>query len=180
MRYMLLQLLLTITMMFPVLIVVFRTYIKEKFSLDADSFGYVFAFPALGAMLGALVFTGLKPQNPMRVLVVSVPTMVGLLIGLTYADDIMTASIIMGFSGLFSYLNFAPVTMSMHLDVVEDYRGRMGSLIGMCFLSIGPIMSFPIGAYSDHVGYEEAIRSISLLYFSASLLLAVFRLRNRG
>lgn len=170
-RYKMLQLYLAIIIVFPCLIVVFRTYIKGKFALDAEQFGYVFTWPALGSMLGALSFTFIKPQKPLKSLFLGIPMATLTMIGLTYTNSIVLASALMSFTGFFMYLNFAALTVSMHLEVAEDYRGRMSSLIGMCFVSLGPLMSFPVGLLADSIGFEACIQLCAGLFFVLSVLL---------
>src|SRR5690606_28568074 len=62
------QLFLTIALMVPLMMVVFRTYVQTKFNLTAEEFGYIFTLPSLGSMMGALSFTFVKPTTPIKAL----------------------------------------------------------------------------------------------------------------
>lgn len=171
-RYKILQLILTISLIFPLLMVVFRTYVQAKFDLNAEQFGYIFTFPALGSMLGALSFTILKPHKPVRALLFSIPSASFLIYIFPHISDLWLAAGIMSLTGFFMYLSFAALTVSLHLEVEEDYRGRLGSVIGLCFLSIGPLMSFPIGLFADFVGFEIAIHLLAVFFLIGSAYLA--------
>ncbi|NQZ00045.1 MAG: hypothetical protein HRT45_05170 [Bdellovibrionales bacterium] len=84
----------------------------------------------------------------------------------------------MAICGLAVYLSFVSLTMSLHLDVEEDFRGRMSSIIGMGFLSIGPLMSFPVGFFGDWVGYETSVFVSAIGYLVLSGLLAFLHWRQ--
>lgn len=171
-RYLLLQLLLTNCLLFPVLVVIFRTYIQQKFQLTAEEFGYVFMIPALGSTFGALGFAALKPSAPLRALGYGIPLAVALILLIPQFQSVMATAITMGVAGFFTYLTFSSLTVSLQLYVQEEYRGRISSLIAMSFLSIGPLMSFPLGAYADWIGFPRAIYSTTVAYFIGSALLA--------
>lgn len=171
-RYKIIQLLLTISTIFPIFIVVFRTYIKKKFGLEADEFGFVFTFPAMGSMFGAFAFTALRPKKPILALRLGVPMAAFLFALVPFMPTLTLTTIMMGIGGFFTYLSFASLTVSLHLEVAEEYRGRLASLIGMSFISIGPLMSYPIGLFADTVGFEESVVTLMGLYLLTSALLA--------
>lgn len=170
-RYKLIQLLMAVAIMFPILIVIFRTYLAAKFQLNDAQFGYLFALPAFGSSLGSISFAILKPSKPLRALWVGVPcTAIGT-IAVVFAPNIYFAGALMFLNGFATYLSFVSLTVSLHLDVKEEFRGRLSSLIGMGFLSIGPLMSFPMGHLSDIFGYQNFVALSALAYFGISVLL---------
>lgn len=171
-RYYILQLLCTILFIFPVLGVVIKTYMKLKFELSADQFGYVFAFPAAGSMLGSLMFAVIKPKKPSDALKLSVPIVVTLLCFISHLNFLSAAVVTMTFTGFFTYLCFASLTVSLHLNVKEEFRGRMGALIGLAFMSLGPLMSFPVGVLADELGYEFVIYLSAALFGLVSAVLS--------
>ncbi|MCB0391889.1 MAG: MFS transporter [Bdellovibrionales bacterium] len=173
MRYLVLQLLTTILIIFPVLIVVFRTYMKLKFNLNADEFGYVFAFPAAGAMMGSLMFAAIKPKKPVNALKIAIPFVVLFMWIIPHFNSLNPSVFAMTFLGFFTYLCFASLTVSLHLFVKEEYRGRMGALIGISFISLGPLVSFPIGVFADKYGYEFSIYLSAVIFGIASSILAL-------
>ncbi len=177
-RFRTLQLMLTISCVFPMMAVVFRAYVQQKFSLNAQEFGHVFSFPALGSMCGALTFTVLKPKQPIRALLVGVPLVIGLLLALPWMPTLMTTVAAMTLTGFGLYLTFASLTVSMHLDVEEQYRGRLGSVIGLGFSAIGPLMCFPWGHYADYLGAPIAIWTCTGLFAAGSLALAISNKRE--
>ena len=178
MRYFVMQLLTTIIIIFPILIVVFRTYIKLKFNLNADEFGYVFAFPAAGAMLGSVVFAAVKPKRPINALKIAVPFVVLMMWIVPQFDNLSAAVAAMTLLGFFTYLSFASLTVSLHLFVKEEYRGRMGALIGLSFISIGPLMSFPVGVFADKWGFEFSIYLSAVVFGNRLSSIGLFPLAH--
>ncbi len=177
-RLILMQLLLTICVIMPLMMVIFRAFLAAKFSLGSGEFGYLFMFPAMGSMAGALSFTVFRPKQPLKALLLGVPLTVLALIFVPHAPTPTLASLIMSVAGFASYLSLASLTVSIHLAVAEDFRGRLGSLVGMGFSSVGPLMCFPVGLYADYVGYPPAIVSLATIFAVGSATLAMLA-RNR-
>lgn len=176
-RYKQLQLLLTLSIMLPIFTVVLRTFFKAKFDLSAGEFGYLFAFPSIGSMVGAVYFILAKLKNPMRNLTFAIPGMITCSILINFVPTIQAAAATMTLLGLFSYLSVASLTQSLHLEIDEQFRGRLGSLIGLGFMTISPLMSFPLGLYTDHMGFTRAIIDPTLLFAFLSVIL--FSLHKR-
>ena len=177
-RYRILQLFAGISLVFPLLVVVMRTYIKQKFNLDAAHFGYVFTVPALGSVLGALSFTVFKPTRPLRALFLGVPGAIGAILLQPLSHTLPLSTLLMGLSGFFMYLGFAALTVSLQLEVEEEFRGRLGSVIGLGFMGLGPLMGFPAGICADTLGAETTIVLFTTTY--ALLSLTLFWLHKRS
>jgi len=177
--YKVLQLVLTICLIFPLLMVVFRTYVPKAFTLSAEEFSFLFSFPAMGSMLGALSFAVVKPKDPLRALVIGVPGAAIFSAGVAFSPSVFLVGLAMSFAGYFLYLTFASLTVSLQLEVEEDYRGRLSSMIGMCFFSIGPLMGYPIGFFADTFGFARAIESLSLTFLLFSGVLAFLYAHRR-
>lgn len=172
-RYRTLQLIVAIVLIYPLMMVVFRAYLKHKFHLEADEFGYIFSVPAIGSMAGALSFAVLKPVKPLRALRYGLPGVAIFVALVPLATTPSASAVLMGFAGFALYLSFASLTVSMQLDVAETYRGRMSSVIGLCFVSLGPLMGMPMGYLSDLFGAERLIWGVIVIFmcFSTSLFL---------
>lgn len=164
MRYLQFQFLLMLGIIMPVLTVVFRTYMKQKFQLDASEFGFLFACPAIGSITGAILFILMRKERPIVNLKWALPGVLVALFVIHYAPTPHVAGALLAFCGFFSYVNVASVTQTMQLAVPDHFRGRLGSLIGLGFVAIGPLMSFPLGVYADHMGFEAAILHPTVLY----------------
>ena len=156
-RYKVLQLLLTISLLIPLIIVVLRTYMQQKFELSAEGFGYFFTLPALGSMIGALSFAAIKPRHPIKALLFGIPGACLCGIALPFCPTPQMASLMMGLMGFSMYLSLASLTVSLHLEVDEDFRGRLGSVVGLGFMSLGPLMGYPLGVLGDEVGFDRTI-----------------------
>lgn len=172
MRYLQLQLLAGLMIVIPLSNVVFRSFLKEKFHLPASQFGYLFSFPGLGAMVGALYFTLAALKRPSKNLIVGIPALILTLLCVRTVPSPLLAAVLLGFTGFFIYLCVASLTQSMHLATPDDYRGRLGALITLGFNSVSPLMSFPVGVYTDKYGFESSILHLTLVFGGLSLLLA--------
>lgn len=170
MKFYALQLLSTILFVFPVMIVVLRTFIKIKFNLTGDEFGYVFAFPATGATLGALVFAAIKPKKPTDALIFGVPMATLLLYLAPLSSNLWVTVGIITLLGFCTYICFASLTVSLHLQVQEEYRGRIGAYIGIAFVSLGPLACYPVGVLADKIGYEKCIYIFATIFGILSAL----------
>lgn len=171
-RYKQLQMLASVMIIIPLLNLVFRSYLKYKFSLSAEEFGYLFAFPAMGAMIGAIFITLAALKKPINNLRYGVPLLVISILAIPSLGSPSLVAIMLGLSGFCSYLNIASITQSLHLETPDDYRGRLGAIFTLCFNSIGPLVSLPMGIYTDKFGFEETIRNFTLLFAFVSALLA--------
>lgn len=170
-RYRILQLMVAITLIFPLMVVVFRVYMKSKFNLKADEFGFVFSIPALGSMIGALSFAVLKPSKPLRALRFGLPIVAICVALIPLMNTAELSAIMMGFAGFALYLSFASLTVSMQLDVDETYRGRLSAVIGLGFVSLGPLMGMPMGYLSDLFGASHLIWGIVVIFITVSAAL---------
>ncbi len=176
-RYRILQLILTVSCVYPLMVSVFRVYVQQKFSLNQTQFGTVFTFPALGSTFGALSFAVIQPKQPFRAIRFGIPLVFIMLILLPLIPDLWWTVAAMSLAGFGLYLTFASLTVSMHLEVEETYRGRMSSVIGLNFTSIGPLMSWPWGHLADFIGSPQTIW-ISAVFFG--LFSAILGIANRG
>lgn len=172
-RYKLLQFLLSLGILMPVVSVVFRSFLKTKFQLDGGEFGLLFSFPALGSMLGAFIFIVGNFAEPIKNLKYAVPCMVIVLLSMDHAPTIHIAAILLSLSGLFTYMTINSVTQSLHFEIHDRYRGRLGSIIAMGFTALAALMSFPLAYYADHYGFSRAIRDPIIIFAFASLILAI-------
>ncbi len=177
-RYRMLQLMLTICLLYPLMISVFRAFIQHKFNLNAQEFGFVFMAPALGSMMGAMSFAVWKPADPTRALWVGIPLSILSTLTIPFFPTAWTTSVAMGFTGFFLYLSFASMTVSMQLDVDNNYRGRLSSVIQLGFSSLGPLMCLPAGYMADHWGMTETITFLAGMFAVLSPILYWMNHRN--
>jgi MFS transporter, DHA3 family, macrolide efflux protein len=172
-RYKLLQLLLSIACVLPLMFVVFRVYVQERFQLDAAAFGKVFSFPALGSMAGAVIFAVIKPREPVRALLFGVPLASVMLVVVPWMPSLSWTMAAISFCAFGLYLTFASLTVSLQLEVDNAYRGRLSAVIGMGFSAIGPLMAFPWGHMADAAGAPRTIWICAGLFALGSFHLAV-------
>ncbi len=171
-RYKVLQLMLTISLIYPLMLVVFRTYVQHRFQLEAEQFGYIFTLPAIGSMTGALIFAVIKPKQPIRSLMLGIPGVTVMMFLVTAMPSALLAATCMGFAGFFMYLSFASLTVSAQIEMDDRFRGRVSSVIGLCFVSIGPLMGYPVGLYTDWLGFDPAILTLTVTFLVLSGILA--------
>lgn len=177
-KFRLVQLLLTLSCIYPMMSTVFRVYVQHKFNLGAKEFGAVFSFPAMGSMAGALSFAAFKPREPLRVMYFGIPLVFVMLMALPWINDLSLTVLAMSLTGFGLYLSFASLTVSMQLEVQEEFRGRLSSVIGMGFSAIGPMMSFPWGHLADSIGPPETIFLAASIFGIGSAVLAYANQRH--
>jgi len=170
MRYQLGQLLLSMVFIYPIFIVVLRTFATKAFDLDAAEFGRMFMFPAMGSVFGSLFFAFWKPKNPLSAVKVGAPLVFVFYQLMIFAPTWQIAAALMCAMGFSAYLMFAALTVGLHLDVEEKFRGRLSALVGLSFGSVGPICAFPVGRFADVFGERPAISLFSALFLSATVI----------
>ena len=171
-RYVLWQLMLAISLASPILAVIFRSYLTARFHLTSAQFGGLFMFPAMGSMAGAISLAIFQPKFPLRALAYGVPLAIVGICLVPFCPTTLASGLAMSAAGFGLYLSLASLTVSVHLSVEEEYRGRVSSILGMAFNSIGPLMAFPVGVYSDWIGAENAILSLAGIFAAGSAALA--------
>jgi MFS family permease len=177
-RYGLLQLALTIGCINPIMYTVFRVYVQRTFHLDESQFGTVFSFPAMGSMAGALSFAVFKPRQPRRTLYFGMPLVFALLLIFPWLPTLNLAVLVMTLTGFGLYLSFASLTVSMQLEVQEEFRGRLSAMIGLGFSALGPLMCFPWGHLADLFGADKTLTTCALVFGAGSVVL--WRAAARG
>lgn len=170
MRYQLGQLCLAMFFVYPIFVVVLRTFASKAFDLDASEFGKLFMFPAMGSVMGSIFFAFWKPKEPLSAVKVGFPLTFLFYQLVVWAPTWQTAAALMCAMGFSAYLMFAALTVGLQLDVEEDYRGRVSALVGLAFGSVGPVCAFPIGRFSDAFGEGFSIQIFSGLFFLSSLI----------
>jgi MFS family permease len=167
-RYMLGQLFIAMVTIFPMFVTVLRTFAVSKFSLTSAEFGQLFMYPAMGSVLGSVAFAVWKPKNPLSAVQLGIPLVFCFYFLLPNAPTILLLSVLMSLMGFAAYLMFAAITVGLQLDVEEEFRGRVSSLIGLAFGCIGPFASFPVGAMADRLGEPNAIYICSTVFLCSS------------
>jgi MFS family permease len=179
-RYKLLQFLLCLGILMPVVSVVFRSYLKIRFHLDGGEFGLMFSFPAMGAMGAAILFVVANSDDPLKNLRYAVPGLIVTLLAMEHAPSIPVACGLLVLGGFFTYLTVNSITQSMHFEIPDRYRGRLGSIIAMGFTALSALMSFPLAHYTDRFGFARGIRDPLILFSCGSAALALLHWRGRG
>lgn len=167
-RYLLGQLFIAMITIFPMFITVLRTFSVSKFGLSSEEFGQVFMYPALGSVLGSLGFAVWKPSNPINAVKIGIPLTFMFYFLLPNASSLLMLSILMCLMGFSAYLMFAAITVGLQLEVKEEYRGRVSSLVGFAFGCLGPFACFPIGYLADAISEETTLYIFSVIFLFVS------------
>lgn len=170
MRYQLGHLALAMLAVYPLFVVVLRTFASKTYDLDAAAFGKLFMFPAMGSVLGSLFFAIWKPKNPLSAVKVGTPLIFFFYQLVVFAPTWQVAAFVMSMMGFSGYLMFAALTVGLQLDVAEEFRGRVSALVGLAFGSLGPICAYPIGHFSDAFGEGLTLQVFSFIFFITSLI----------
>ncbi len=169
-RYMLGQMVIAMITTFPMFITVLKTLPVSKFAASSAEFGQLFMYPALGSVFGSLAFAVWKPEKPIYAIRLGIPFLFLSYVLLPSAQSLTQLGLIMSFMGFFAYLMIAAITVGLQLDVLEEYRGRVSSLVGFAFGCIGPFASLPVGVFARHFGEEFSIYVFALAFIVLSSL----------
>ena len=171
-RFKMFQLVINILIAFPILTTVYRVFLQQKFNLSSTEFGWIFAFPAAGSLLGALTFAVIKPTNTLNALKFGIPLATVMMICTPYFSSLQASALGLGILGFALYLSYAALTVGIHLRVEEDYRGRVSAIVGLAFVAVGPMMGLPWGFLSDVFGPRPVIVSAGVALALSSVYLA--------
>jgi MFS family permease len=166
-----LQLFLVIGLMFPLVFTIFRVYMQNRFQLDAQHFGLVFAAPGFGALMGSVTFLLWSPREPLKALPFGIGGVIFFLIFIAEVDSLWLAVTGLTCFSYFMFLSISSLNVTIQLGIGNEIRGRVAALVGMAFVSLGPIMSVPIGLLADHMGERPLMIAIANVFAVASFLL---------
>jgi predicted MFS family arabinose efflux permease len=180
--YVLAQLVLVMTLVFPLVFTSLRVYLQQRFHLDARDYGLVFAMPGIGALFGSLIFLFWSPKNPIVALRFGLPGLVAFLFAVAFSPTLPLAVASMTFYSLSMFLTLSALLVTVQLKVEDHMRGRVSALVGMAFASLAPIMAVPMGFLSDVIGAQRLLWCAGLVFGAASSLLLFRRgvLRRRA
>lgn len=177
-RYLLGQLFIAMVTIFPMFITVLRTFSVSKFGLSSDEFGQVFMYPALGSVLGSIGFAVWKPSNPMSAVKIGIPLTFMFYFLLPNASSVFVLCVLMSLMGFSAYLMFAAITVGLQLEVEEEFRGRVSSLIGFAFGCLGPFACFPVGYLADAISEQTTLYIFSVFFLLVSGLWFFIHFKN--
>lgn len=167
-----LQLFLVIGLMFPLVFTIFRVYLQNRFHLSAEEFGFVFAAPGFGALMGSVTFLLWSPRYPLKALPFGISGVILFLIMIAEVETLALAVIGLTCFSYFMFLSISSLNVTIQLAITNEIRGRVASMIGMAFISLGPIMSVPIGLLADLWGERILMMGIACVFAVLSLLLS--------
>jgi MFS family permease len=175
----LLQFFFLMAWVFPLVFTTLRVFIRNRFHLDSQAYGYVFSFPGLGALLGSITFFLWKPADPLRVLPLGIIGVGIFTVGLAESHHLITTVVMLTLFSYCMFLSIGSLNVTIQLRVENSIRGRVTALTQMFFVSVGPIMSAPIGLLSDLVGERLLLWVVAVTFLIGSAYLAYRDTRTR-
>ena len=166
------QFFLVLGLVFPLIFTTFRVFLQNKFQLSAQDFGFVFAVPGVGSLLGSLAFLLFAPADPLKVLPVGVIGVSLFLVGIAEAQTLALTLMFLGCFSFCMFLCLSSLTLTIHLRIENQMRGRVSAIIGMCFVSLSPLMAGPVGVLSDLIGERNLMIGLAGVFFVTSAFLA--------
>lgn len=128
-------------------------YVKEVLLGNAKVLGCIMSVSGIGALFGALYLAGRKTHLGLEKWIYASSLLLSLgLIGLSFANKVLWASILLFVIGFGMVIIIAACnTMIQHL-VDNERRGRIMSLCTMAFIGAPPIGSLFCGIIADKIG----------------------------
>ncbi len=173
------QLFLVIGLMFPMVFTIFRVYLQKRFHLDAQEFGIIFSAPGLGALCGSITFLLWSPRNPLKALPVGITGIIIFLITVAQVDSLILATAALACFSYCMFLSISSLNVTIQLTIKNEVRGRVAALVGMGFTSLAPIMSVPVGLFSDRYGERETMMAIAVVFGLCSGVLALINHKRK-
>jgi len=166
-----LQLFLVIGLMFPLVFTIFRVYLQHRFNLSAQEFGLVFAAPGFGALMGSVTFLLWSPKYPLKALPYGITGVVVFLIMIAEVETLGWAVLGLSCFSYFMFLSISSLNITIQLAITDEIRGRVASLVGMAFVSLGPLMCVPLGILADVIGERPLMIGNAIVFGVLSFLL---------
>jgi MFS family permease len=146
-------------------------FAKVVFHGDAATFGYIYSFIGLGAIVGTVFLASMKPGTNLKIILLASTIILG--ICLMLFSHISYFPLAMVFTVLIGFGTMAQNTICLTIIQVETdpaMRGRVMGWVAMAFFGMMPLGSLLIGAVSQQIGAPDTFlaQGIMALIISAA------------
>jgi MFS family permease len=161
----------------------FPVFAQKVFNGNVTTFSWLNSISGLGALLGAIYMTNIKPgKNLLRLIVLSSMLLAVCLLLFAYCSSFTLALffIMLGESGMLAQI--AATNTYVQTNVEEHMRGRVISYYVMAFQGMQPIGSLLVG-WSAHAGSAQAtvfLEGLAGLMIALLFIPALRRVRKKA
>lgn len=149
---------------------------QNTFHVGAGGLGYLYAVTGIGALTATILVSALAKKIGPSVFIIGGNALFALAIaGFTFTSNLLAAFPFLFLAGLGLLSQFSMMNTTIQNLVEDRYRGRIMSLYTIMFMGLFPLGNFQIGFFSEHFGWQFAVRLGAAVVF----LFGLFILWNR-
>jgi MFS family permease len=154
---------------------------KNEFHMGAAGLGYLYAASGLGSLLAAfLVAAFAKKASPVFFIIGGMMIFSISLTLFSFTNNLYLALPLLFFSGLGLLSMAAMVNTTIQNMVKSEFRGRVMSIYVLMFLGMTPVGNLQVGAISEKMGTDFAIRLGAIVVFIFGLIIYFRRNKVRS
>ncbi|MBI4100422.1 MFS transporter [Candidatus Microgenomates bacterium] len=132
---------------------------QNTFHVDADGLGYLYAAAGLGALIATIAVSAFSKKVNALIFILGGSTLFSLaMVGFTFTSSMASALPFLFLAGLGLLAQFSTMNTTIQNLVKDSFRGRVMSLYVIMFMGLFPLGNFQIGFFSEHFGWQFAIR----------------------
>jgi len=150
--------------------VLLPVFARDVLGLKEKGFGILLSSLGGGSLIGALMVSTMGKSNPGGRSLILSSIMLGLsLFMLGFVKNIYTASIIIGFSGIFNLWFFTNANSILQLNSSDEFRGRVMGVYAMVFAGTIPIGNLISGFVAQRISADKTFMYIGLIIVAVVL-----------
>lgn len=144
--------------------VLLPVFARDVLGLKEKGFGILLSSLGVGSLIGALMVSTMGKSNPKGRSLIFSSMMLGLsLLMLGFTKNIYTASIVIGFCGIFNLWFFTNANSILQLNSSDEFRGRVMGVYAMVFAGTIPIGNLISGFVAQRISADKTFMYIGLI-----------------
>ncbi len=144
--------------------VLLPVYARDVLGLKEKGFGILLSALGVGSLIGALMVSTMGKSNPKGRSLIFSSMMLGLsLLLLGFTKNIYTASVVIGFCGIFNLWFFTNANSILQLNSSDEFRGRVMGVYAMVFAGTIPIGNLISGFVAQRLSADKTFMYIGLI-----------------
>jgi len=159
--------------------VLLPVFAREVLGLKEKGFGILLSSLGIGSLIGALMVSTMGKSDPKPKSLVVSSMMLGIsLFVLGFTKNLYTASVTIGFCGIFNLWFFTNANSILQLNASDEFRGRVMGVYAMVFAGTIPIGNLISGFVAQRISADRTFMCIGLIII-VTVLLKIFMINNK-
>jgi len=144
--------------------VLLPVFARDILGLREKGFGILLSSLGIGSLIGALMVSTTGKSNPKAKSLILSSIMIGTsLFALGFVKNIYTASVVIGFCGIFNLWFFTNANSILQLNSSDEFRGRVMGVYAMVFAGTIPIGNIISGFIAQRINADKTFMYIGLI-----------------